>query len=225
MKKFITLALALIMTASFAGAQSRFGIKAGLNFNTLEDVTQSGSVDNAWKSQTGYHFGIAWQIKVPLLGIALQPELLYSKVKTHIADIPAEGRFSPSSYYVSSQYPQVIIDDTFNPAEIELDYLTLPINIQLGIDMLLFRPFVFVSPYVSFALQKGADLEDQEWDNINRFNYGVGAGVGLDIWKLQIVGKYNWGLGRLESATNTTWAQKYENAKLQGFHLSIALMF
>lgn len=93
MKKFITLALALIMTASFAGAQSRFGIKAGLNFNTLEDVTQSGSVDNAWKSQTGYHFGIAWQIKVPLLGIALQPELLYSKVKTHIADIPAEVGF------------------------------------------------------------------------------------------------------------------------------------
>jgi hypothetical protein len=53
----------------------------------------------------------------------------------------------------------------------------------------------------------------------------VGAGVGLDIWKLQIVGKYNWGLGKLVTATETTWNDKYQNAKLQGFQLSVALMF
>lgn len=219
MKKFITLALTLLLIASVAGAQSRFGIKAGLNFNTLEDVTQSGSVDNAWKSQTGYHFGIAWQIKVPLLGLAIQPELMYSKVKTSFVDAyMASTPTNPN--FVSPQSPIM-----FSPTEIELDYLTLPINLQLGIDMLVFRPFIVVSPYISFALQKGADLEDQDWEDINRFNYGVGAGIGVDIWKLQIMAKYNWGLGKLESATNTTWEQKYESAKLQGFQVSAAFLF
>ena len=110
-------------------------------------------------------------------------------------------------------------------SEIEMDYLTLPINIQLGLDLLILRPFIVVSPYISYALQKGGDLTNQDWDDINRFNYGVGAGVGLDIWKLQIMGKYNWGLGKLESATNTTWEEKYENAKIQGFQLSVAFLF
>ena len=219
MKKILSLAVVLLFITSVAGAQSRFGIKAGLNFNTLQDVTESGTVENAWKAQTGYHFGVAWQIKVPLLGLAIQPELMYSKVKTSFA-----GAYNESI----RPNPNIMIAPTvldFEPMEIELDYLTLPINLQLGIDMLVFRPFIVVSPYISFALQKGADLEDRDWDDINRFNYGVGAGIGIDIWKLQIMAKYNWGLGKLESATNTTWQQKYENAKLQGFQVSAAFLF
>lgn len=219
MKKFLSLAVALLLLTSYAGAQSRFGIKAGLNFNTLQDVTESGSVENAWKAQTGYHFGVAWQIKVPLLGLAIQPELMYSKVRTSFTGV---NMYTPNSGpgFVA---PQSI--GMFEPNEIELDYLTLPINLQLGIDLLVLRPFIVVSPYVSFALQKGADLEDQDWDDINRFNYGVGAGVGVDIWKLQVMAKYNWGLGKLESATSTTWKDKYEDAKLQGFQVSVAFLF
>ena len=219
MKKILSLAVILLFITSVAGAQSRFGIKAGLNFNTLQDVSESSGFEDAWKAQTGYHFGVAWQIKVPLLGLAIQPELMYSKVKTSFPEAyNASARPNPN--FVS---PNTILQ--FNPTEIELDYLTLPINLQLGIDMLVFRPFIVVSPYISFALQKGADLEDQDWEDINRFNYGVGAGVGIDIWKLQIMAKYNWGLGKLESATNTTWEQKYENAKLQRFQVSAAFLF
>ena len=110
------------------------------------------------------------------------------------------------------------------PTEIEIDYLTLPINLQLGIDMLVFRPFIVVSPYITLALQDGVDLEDQDY-NINRFNYGVGAGIGVDIWKLQIMAKYNWGLGKLVTAGETTWEQKYGDAKLQGFQVSAAFLF
>ena len=219
MKKILSLAVILLFITSVAGAQSRFGIKAGLNFNTLQDVSESSGFEDAWKAQTGYHFGVAWQIKVPLLGLAIQPELMYSKVKTSFPEAyNASARPNPN--FVS---PNTILQ--FNPTEIELDYLTLPINLQLGIDMLVFRPFIVVSPYISFALQKGADLEDQDWEDINRFNYGVGAGVGIDIWKLQIMAKYNWGLGKLESATNTTWEEKYKNAKLQGFQVSAAFLF
>ena len=218
MKKLLSVLLALMVVSTLSFGQSKFGIKAGLNFNTLEDVTESGSVNQAWKNQTGYHFGIAWQFKIPIIGIGVQPELLYSKVRTSFAE--AYTGIQPQNGMIASNsivYPTL--------SEIEMDYLTLPINIQLGLDLLILRPFIVVSPYISYALQKGGDLTNQDWDDINRFNYGVGAGVGLDIWKLQIMGKYNWGLGKLESATNTTWEEKYENAKIQGFQLSVAFLF
>ena len=217
MKKFLSLAIALLLLTSYAGAQSRFGIKAGLNFNTLQDVTESGSVENAWKAQTGYHFGVAWQIKVPLLGLAIQPELMYSKVRTSFTNaIMYTPNTGPG--FVAPQLADIV------PTEIDINYLTLPINLQLGIDLLVLRPFIVVSPYITLALQKGVDLEDQDF-NINRFNYGVGAGIGVDIWKLQIMAKYNWGLGKLVSATETTWQQKYGDAKLQGFQVSAAFLF
>lgn len=219
MKKLLSVLLALMVVSTLSFGQSKFGIKAGLNFNTLEDVTESGSVDQAWKNQTGYHFGIAWQFKVPIIGIGIQPELLYSKVKTSFMEAYTGAQPLNNGFIANN----VVVPTTMS--EIELDYLTLPINFQLGLDLLILRPFIVVSPYISYALQKGGDLTNQDWDDINRFNYGVGAGVGLDIWKLQIMGKYNWGLGKLESATNTTWEEKYENAKIQGFQLSVAFLF
>lgn len=218
MKKLLSVLLALMVVSTLSFGQSKFGIKAGLNFNTLEDVTESGSVNQAWKNQTGYHFGIAWQFKVPIIGIGIQPELLYSKVRTSFME-SYTGAQPLNNGFVANN----IVSPTLS--EVEIDYLTLPINFQLGLDLLILRPFIVVSPYISYALQKGGDLTNGDWDDVNRFNYGVGAGVGLDIWKLQIMGKYNWGLGKLESATNTTWEEKYENAKIQGFQLSVAFLF
>lgn len=218
MKKLLSVLLALMVVSTLSFGQSKFGIKAGLNFNTLEDVTESGSVNQAWKNQTGYHFGIAWQFKIPIIGIGVQPELLYSKVRTSFMEVNAFAQPNNNGFVSSNAILPPL-------SEVEIDYLTLPINFQLGLDLLILRPFIVVSPYISYALQKGGDLSNGDWDDVNRFNYGVGAGVGLDIWKLQIMGKYNWGLGKLMTATQTTWEEKYESAKIQGFQLSVAFLF
>ena len=96
---------------------------------------------------------------------------------------------------------------------------------QFGLDLVLLRPFIVVSPYIQYAIKSDAQILNQPVDDINRFDYGVGLGAGLDLWKLQITGKYNWGLGKLKSANNTTWNHKYENAKFQGFQLSVGFFF
>ena len=199
MKKLFTLVLALIIVSASFG-QTKFGVKGGLNFNNLKDITQGGTIDNIWNSQTGYQFGVLAQFKVPFLGLAIQPELLYSTMKA------------------SNTTPMF-------SAEITRNYLTLPINLQFGIDLVLLRPFIVVSPYIQYAIKSDAQILSQPIDDINRFDYGVGLGAGLDLWKLQIVGKYNWGLGKLQSASSTTWNDKYENAKFQGFQLSVAFLF
>lgn len=198
MKKIFALFVGVLLISTAATSQTRFGVKGGLNFTGLSNI--SSNVNETWKNQTGYQLGIALQFKVPVIGLAIQPELLYSTVETASEQDPTQA--------------------------IKLDYVTLPVNFEFGVDMLIFRPFIVASPFVSYAIQKGARLEDQPWDDINRFDYGVGLGAGFDIWKLQIMGKYNWGLGKLQSA-DATWndSDTYKNAKLQGFQLSVAFLF
>lgn len=198
MKKLFTLLLGILIISTSSFSQTRFGVKGGLNFMNASNITTD--VNSTWKSQTGYQLGIALQFKIPVIGLAIQPELLYSTVES--------------------------VDPALSTNSIKLDYVTLPVNFELGVDMLVFRPFIVASPFISYAIQKGARLEDQPWDDINRFDYGIGLGAGFDLWKLQIMGKYNWGLGKLQSA-DANWDQKetYNNAKLQGFQLSVAFLF
>lgn len=190
------LLISVLLFSTLSYSQTRFGIKGGLNFTNISNL--SSDVEKTWKNQTGYQLGVALQIKIPVIGLAIQPELLYSTVKSA----------------------------SDNGNEINLDYLTLPVNIQLGTDMLFFRPFIVASPFVSYMIDNNVRLEDQPVDEINRFDYGVGVGVGIDIWKLQIMGKYNWGLGKIENAGDE-WDQSetYKDATLQGFQLSIAFLF
>ena len=197
MKKYALL-LAILLTSALSFSQVRFGVKGGLNFANVSNI--SSSIDDTWNNKTGYQFGVALQLKIPVVGIAIQPELLYSTVKTTIDNDPAN--------------------------EIKLDYLTLPVNLQLGADLLIFRPFIVASPFISYVIQNSTRLEDQPFDDISKFDYGIGIGAGIDIWKLQIMGKYNWGLGKLQTAgANWDQAETYKNATLQGFQLSVAILF
>lgn len=198
MKKLSALLLGILIVSTSLFSQTRFGVKGGLNFQNMSNI--STNLNDTWKNQTGYQLGIALQFKVPLIGMAIQPELLYSTVKTSIDNDPA---------------------NTF-----DMDYVTLPINFELGVDMLVFRPFIVASPFISYMIQNQTRLEDQPISDMNRFDYGIGLGAGFDLWKLQIMGKYNWGLGKLKTA-DATWdqAETYKNAKMQGFQLSVAFLF
>lgn len=197
MKKLLALFLGILIVSTSSFSQTRFGIKGGLNFANASNI--SSNINDTWKSQSGYQLGIALQFKIPLIGLSIQPELLYSTVRENT-------------------------DDPENT--INIDYITLPINFELGVDMMIFRPFIVASPFISYAIQNSTRLENQPFDDMNRFDYGIGLGAGFDLWKLQIMGKYNWGLGKLQNA-EATWdqAETYKNARLQGFQLSIAFLF
>ena len=43
----------------------------------------------------------------------------------------------------------------------------------------------------------GLDLSSSGWKGKERFEYGLGVGGGLNIWRLQIVARYNWNFGSL----------------------------
>lgn len=203
MKKILLLVTAFLLLS--VQGFSQFGIKGGLNFNSFGDVNlgKDANYKTVFEKRTGYHIGLLYRVKVPLIGLAIQPELLYSKTLTNVS----------------------ISDKSSNSTSgnMKMTYLQLPVALQWGIDLMLFRPFIQAVPYVGYSFARSNSLKNLEWD-VNKFRYGVGLGAGLDIWKLQISGKYSWDLGK---ATDFKWqgVKTFEGGKSKGFELSLAILF
>ena len=73
------------------------------------------------------------------------------------------------------------------------------------------------------------------WDGWNRLEYGLGLGLGLDVWKLQIIGRYNWNFGTLlgadgklpafENVVSNVKSSVLEGNNFGGVTLTVALLF
>ena len=217
MKRFLTVIALCVMT--FWGSHDLkagdFGIVGGASFTGIKNISP--------ELTTGYHAGLTYKFHLPY-GFAIQPSLLYhmksSLVEEAVADLAA-----------------------FN---YKMGYLELPVSFQWGPDLLLFRPFLDVSPFVGYALnnelavtspaaQRSSLGYTNEWDGVNRLEYGLGLGGGLEIWKVQVVCRYNWNFGQLfdTSGKAAATADFLENAKESVFNeknfggvtLSVALLF
>ena len=217
MKRFLTVIALCVMT--FWGSHDLkagdFGIVGGASFTGIKNISP--------ELTTGYHAGLTYKFHLPY-GFAIQPSLLYhmksSLVEEAVADLA-----------------------TF---DYKMGYLELPVSFQWGPDLLLFRPFLDVSPFVGYALnnelavtspaaQRSSLGYTNKWDGVNRLEYGLGLGGGLEIWKVQVVCRYNWNFGQLfdTSGKAAATADFFENAKESVFNdknfggvtLSVALLF
>ena len=152
MKKIFLISLISLFSCSIF-AQSGFGIKGGLNFNSMSDVSIK-DVSSSVSNRTGYHVGVLYKLNLPL-GLALQPELLFVHKSNSIKEDNIDLK------YITKQ-----------------SYLQLPVNLQWGIDLVLFRPFIMVTPYVSCVVSSSTKIEDFDYKT---FQYGIGCGAGLEI--------------------------------------------
>ncbi|MDR1593644.1 MAG: PorT family protein [Prevotellaceae bacterium] len=157
MKRILLISVAVLLVVNIQ-AQLRFGVKAGVNFskfNSKEQILQSDGAAG--------QIGLASQFKIPLIGLGVQPELLYSVNKG---------------------------DDN------SIGYFTVPVNLRWQpLPIPLIKPVILVGPYFGYAVNfKGFQSIR---DNIKRFDWGIGLGGGVEIWKFQIEGRYNWGLQNL----------------------------
>ncbi len=180
MKKITLLILVFCCWTSFTQAQIHLGIKGGLNFAKFN--TDDMTLDNA----TGWQAGLLLQFKVPIIGLGLQPELLYSVKK---ADVDGQSN--------------------------SIGYFEIPVNIRWAIELPLIRPYILVGPYFSYA----ADFSGDAFKNgLDRFDWGIGLGGGVEIWKIQIGIRYSWGLQNISSVDDF-------KLKNNTFSLSAAFLF
>lgn len=218
MKKTITSASVIIamllMFSISANGQSRFGVMGGFSFSHASDIGNRGTT-------TKYNVGVTYQLKLPM-GFSIQPSLLYHVKGARVGEI---GGIAGSSVNLTA------------------GYLELPVSFQWGPDLLLFRPFLDVSPYIGVGLNNRLEYgvgNDARFEDTNiwqraglaRMEYGLGLGIGIEIWRFQVIGRYNWNFGPLYKTRDdmdTTAAIFTEGAfsggNFRGLTLSLSFLF
>ena len=185
MKRFITVIALCVMT--FWGSNTLmargFGITGGASFMGIREANTSMT--------TGYHAGITYKFDLPF-GFAIQPSVLYH-VKGSLVEAPIVGQ------------------DVYDV--LKTGYVEVPVSFQWGPDLILFRPFLDVTPFVGYSVANNIS-----WDGFQRMEYGLGAGIGLDLWRFQLIGRYNWNFGPLYSAARNDY-------NFGGVTLSLSFMF
>ena len=205
MKKILVAAAMLmagLMTAGTASARG-FGVTGGLNFNT---VTVK---DLQMDTKAGFNLGVTYLLDLPL-GFSVQPSLVYSQN--------------------SLDYSTLESIETMQ----KVGSVKLPVSVQWGPDLIIARPFIDVTPYVGYTLSNKLEgglkgVVSGETSLENTFEYGVGIGAGLNVWKLQAIVRYNWNfglLGKLDDFKDLGIGDfKTENDTYGGVTVSVAYFF
>ena len=178
-KYFIAIAVALVAFSASVSAQAKFGVTAGMNFNsaTIADVKMD--------AKAGWNVGATVQLNLPL-GFSLQPSIVYMQ--------KAAGFTTPE---LSSDFLENLKAEMVQT----VGSVVVPVSVQWGPDLLVARPFVDVTPYVGYSLSNKVKTDLAGIEEVvkggNGLDYGLGIGAGVNVWKLQAIVRYNWNFGVL----------------------------
>ena len=205
MKKILVAAAMLVaglLAADNASARG-FGVTGGLNFNTAN--VKEVQLD----AKAGFSAGLTYLLELPL-GLSGQPSLVYTQ-KT--ADFSVIGNVEAMQ---------------------KVGSVNLPVSVQWGPDLIIARPFLDVTPYVGYSLSNKLEggikgVVDGSTSLENTFEYGVGVGAGINLWKLQAIVRYNWNFGTLGNLSDFKDLGlgdfKTENETFGGVTVSVAYFF
>ena len=202
MKRNLLLLVAFLLVS--VQGFSQFGIKAGLNFNSMGDINLSNTEKGYMDNKTGFHVGALYKIQIPLTGFAIQPELVYTQ---------SESKLNAGN--------------NTDACDFKLSQLQLAASLQWGLDLVLLHPYLQVAPYVGYVTSNSPSIKDIKWE-MDELRYGVGLGAGIDVWKLQVSGKYVWDLGKASefgSGKLGVGSGLLKGKKDKGFQLSVAYLF
>jgi len=179
MKRILLIAIMMMAGVSVqALAQVRFGITGGVGWDDSKLFDYKEKLTE--KAPMGWHAGLTMAVDLPM-GFSLQPSLVYS-------------------------HKEALLTDN---SGLSMSYIELPVSVQWGPDLLVFRPFLDCTPYLGYAVSNisyltgDATFENKEWAGKQRLEYGLGLGGGLEIWRFQIVARYNWNFGNLYGEDGT----------------------
>ena len=193
-------------SAAQSYTDSRLGIVAGFtsSSSTVKDVDT--------KSISLYHAGLAFEI--PLGGgFAIQPEAIYQ-----VKGMSLSNRGNSTS------------KDVRNSFETKVGYLEVPVQIQWGPDLLAFRPYGFIEPFIGYQISASDKSHNNTInEELQRMEYGLSLGAGLEIWKLQVSAKYFWNFGSVYNSdvakTGETIGGVLDGNNFNGVAVSVALFF
>ncbi|MBF4516352.1 PorT family protein [Flavobacterium sp. ANB] len=174
-------ALAFFMTATFGALHAQndnvtteFGVKGGFNMSNLYD-------DEADDENILYGFNAGLYATLPISDfVAIQPEILFT---TKGSELEYNNAFATGNAKFKLNYIEV-------PLLVRVN-LTKNFNLQAG---------GYASYLVSSKVTGSGDFEfdeDVDTDDLNKFDAGIAAGVGVDFSPISIGLRYNYGLTKV----------------------------
>ena len=179
MKRFwaLALALAVIMPAM---AQFRFGVRAGLNVNSLHFNKEIFDENN----RAGFTGGVMAEFTVPIIGVGADLGVMYVRR--------------------NSQFMQTLADKTTEVQNLNSDYIEIPLNIKykIGIPAIssILKPYIFTGPSFAFLTSK-QHIENFVHDKTCDIAWNFG--LGLEFFNhLQVGASYGLGMTKAFQAVN-----------------------
>ena len=213
-KYFIAIAVALVAFSASVSAQAKFGVTAGMNFNsaTIADVKMD--------AKAGWNVGATVQLNLPL-GFSLQPSVVYMH--------KAAGFETPKIPNLSSDF----LEDLKAEMVQTVGSVVVPVSVQWGPDLLVARPFLDVTPYVGYSLTNKVKSDFAGIEEVvkggNGLDYGLGLVAGINVWKLQAIVRYNWNFGVLGNYKDFTGVNlediKTDSETFGGITVNLAFFF
>ena len=210
-KNLITLAVvvAAFVAALPAQAQVKFGVKAGLNVNSVS--LQGNLADNLdSKNRTGCFAGLTADVTIPHAGLGADISLLYdNKVVGASSEDAATG-----DIYESNK---------------TLHYITLPINAKYTIGL-----SSIASVYLATGPQFSWNVGDRKWKSqditegweLNKSEFSWNVGAGATVFSHVRVGyNYNIGIGNTAEASILNTAGQAVKGKLKNNTHQISLTY
>lgn len=160
-----------------ANAQINFGIKGGINYNSNSIQKVKEDVFEGAKSKTGYHAGIWLRFKIPMIGLYLRPELVYTNLENTVL-------FTNTSLVQQST--------SFNFQKIDVPVLLGKKILGIG--------NVFIGPSFQYILDQSFSINDIKNVNGDGFTVGLQFGGGIELGRLGLDVRWERGFNDIESS-------------------------
>jgi hypothetical protein len=174
MKKVIIMLFLAFGFSQTSNAQVQFGIKGGVNYNSNSVEGVSKDVFSGAESKTGYHAGIWTRIKIPVLGLYVRPELVYTNLKNEVF-------FSQTARKTTNTFQKI-------------DVPVLLGKKIFGIGN------IYIGPSFQYILDSDFDIADIKNVDADGFTMGLQFGGGVEFGNLGIDVRWERGFSDVESS-------------------------
>ena len=185
--------------ASFA--QEGVGIFGGITSSSTK--LQDFDFDNV----TQFRAGIAYKYPIAM-GFAVQPEFSYSVKGTALT--PSLADFDIAKF------------------DLHMGYVEAALQLQWGPDLLIFRPYALVEPFIGYALNNkietslaGTNISTTRtnvWNCLQKMEYGYAWGGGVDLFgRFQVSAKHYENFGSLYKDSKDASPQTVDDFIMEAF--------
>ncbi|MDB5264343.1 MAG: hypothetical protein JWQ14_3626 [Adhaeribacter sp.] len=211
MKKLFFIAIALF-TFSFAEAQTRFGLKGGINYSNIAGDLQNQDI---YQNKIGFNGGI--QANFPIIAdgfLSLQPELLYSQ----------------KGYQYRDEKFTILGVERERKGKVNYNYLDLPVLLKVNAGGLYFEG----GPQLSYLMGIRDNTEEKigssdyknttvvDKDHLAELEIGYAAGLGFQATNGVSLGiRYNGGINKLAKDNGN---DELTNARNSVFQLQLGYL-